>query len=398
MGLPGAAGTVYRGEGLKLMPANLYRIASDLIKFPSVHSRLRARANCIAYIESFFRNAGIPYTIWEPGDTRSLVVKLGKDEVPRVCLNGHYDVVDAPAGSFRPRKDGDRLYGRGAADMKTALAAMMVLIAELAKRPAPPSVALMIAGDEEIGGEKGTAHILKCGFRCGFAITAEPTGLAIANQAKGVLGIELSAAGKSSHSARPWEGENAIFSFFRQFPAVWEIFGEPEPYAWQTTMVPSVLRAGDSSNRVPERCICRLDIRYVTMDRPEDLIEKIQNAAPELTLRVVEQGDFFYTDPQEPFLQCLRRSAAETIHHDPGLIRKHASSDARHFTALGIPAAIFGPGGENIHGLNEWVDLRQVNQFYKILDRFLEAAMQVEFQPPLLKSASPEPVPAEASS
>ena len=99
----------------------------------------------------------------------------------------------------------------------------------------------------------------------------------------------------------------------------------------------------------------------------------------------------------EPYLAHLR-SAAETIHHDPGLIRKHASSDARHFTALGIPAAIFGPGGENIHGLNEWVDLRQVNQFYKILERFLEAAMQVDFQPPLLKSASPEPVPAEASS
>jgi len=353
------------------------KIASDLIKFPSTATRLKPRRACMDYIEKFFHEAGVPYTIWEPGDVRSLVVKLGNDPDPVVCLNGHYDVVEAPASAFRPKREGDRLYGRGSADMKTSLAAMMALVRELARSPRPPSVALMITGDEEVGGTRGTAHLLKCGFKCGFALAAEPTSLAVANQAKGILGVELTAKGVAAHSARPWEGDNAIFSFFRQFPAVWEIFGEAEPRAWQTTMAPSVLRAGDSVNRIPDRCVCRLDIRYVPMDRPEELAARIEQAAPELVVKVVEQGTAFYTDPADPFLGCLRRTAAEIMKRDPGLIRKHAASDARHFTDAGIPAAVFGPGGEHIHGSGEWVDLRQVAQFYRVMEKFVYEAGKI---------------------
>jgi succinyl-diaminopimelate desuccinylase len=353
------------------------KIAADLIRFSSTAARPDKRASCAEYIENFFGRAGINYTVWEPGDVRSLVVNLGDGEEPALCLHGHYDVVEGPAGAFRPRRRGDRLYGRGSADMKTSLAAMMVLVRELAKRPDPPPLALMITGDEEQGGERGAAHILKNGFACKFALAGEPTGLSVAHQSKGLLGVEIVAKGVSSHSARPWEGDNAIFSFFRQFPAVWEIFGDPEPQAWQTTMVPSILRAGDAFNRVPDRCAFRLDIRYVPMDSPEELVERIRKAAPELSVKVVEEGEAFYTDPSDQYLLCLRRCAGEVLKYDPGFIRKHAASDARHFTSAGIPAAVFGPGGENVHGDGEWVDLRQVAQFYRVLEKFVFEAVNL---------------------
>lgn len=359
------------------MNNSIVRIASDLIKFPTVAGRTRARQNCTSYIENFFRHAGIPVSIWEPGDQRSLLAKLGEGD-PLVTMLGHYDVVDGPPGSFRPRLDGDRLFGRGAADMKTSLAAMMLLLRELAQRPRPPSVALMITGDEETGGERGAGHILKCGFKTRFAVSGEPSGLAVANQAKGLLCVELSARGTASHSARPWQGDNAIFSFFRQFPAVWEIFGDPEPDAWQTTMVPAMIRAGEPGGRVPDLCACRLDIRYVAMDRPDELVERIRRAAPELTVEVVGAGPVFYTDPQDPYLNCLRRAAQEIMRHDPGLTRKHATTDTRHFSGAGIPAAVFGPRGDHIHGAGEWVDLRQVAQFYKTLEKFIIEAQSIE--------------------
>lgn len=357
------------------------KIASDLIAFPSVMSRPRDTRACIDYIENFFRKADMPYTIRESGDVRSLVVKPADDRDPVLCLNGHYDVVDAPAGAFLPKREGERLYGRGSADMKTSLAAMMVFIRELAKQPDPPPVALMVVGDEEVGGEGGAAHILKSGFGCRFALVGEPTGLAVANQSKGVLGVELVAEGVSSHSARPWEGDNAILGFFRQFSPVREIFGDPEPHAWKTTMAPSVLRAGDSVNRVPDRCTCRLDIRYVPTDRPEELVAKIKKAAPKLKVEVVEDYIAFYSDPNDPYIKLLRHEASKVLKHDPGLIKKHAASDARHFTSAGIPAAVFGPGGEHIHGSGEWVDLGQVKQFYRVLENFVGAARQVESGP-----------------
>jgi succinyl-diaminopimelate desuccinylase len=115
----------------------------------------------------------------------------------------------------------------------------------------------------------------------------------------------------------------------------------------------------------------------VPMDRPEELVGRIEASAPELKVRVVEEGKALYTDPQDPYLTCLRRAAQEVNHRDPGLIRKHASSDARHFSALGIPAAVFGPSGGNVHGNNEWVDLRQVTQFHKVLAKFVDEAQKV---------------------
>jgi len=346
-------------------------MAADLIGFASTASRPRQRAACAGYIEDFFSEAGIPFTVWEPGDVRSLVASLAQEGEPEVCLCAHYDVVEADPGEFRPRREGDLLYGRGSADMKTSLAAMMVLVRELAGRSVPPPVALMVTGDEESGGERGAAHILKNGFAAGFAVAGEPTGLLVCNQAKGVLALEVEACGASCHSARPWEGENAVLGFLREFPAVREVFGEAEPGEWRTTMAPTVLRAGDAVNRVPDRCVCRLDIRHVPADEPEDIVERVRAAAPGLGVRVVERGTAFFTDPAEPGLLALRRAAAGVMKKDPGFGRKHAASDARHFTAAGIPAAVFGPGGGNIHGSGEWVDLRQADLFYRALEAFL---------------------------
>jgi len=373
------------------MLEEIIKIASDLIRFPSVHSRPRDRRACFSYLEKFFADAGIKYEVWEPGDVRNLVVKLGDAPEPVVCLNGHYDVVDSQASGFRPKLEGDKLFGRGSADMKASLASMMILIRELHRLPSPPSVALMAVGDEEVGGERGTAHLLKSGFRCGFAIAGEPTRLSVANQSKGFMSVELLASGVSGHSARPWEGDNAIFNFFRQFPAVWEVFGEPEPFAWQTTMAASTLSAGDSTNRIPDLCACRLDIRYVPLDDPGELVRNIKKAAPDLKVRVVEEGKALYTDPQDPYLLALRKAATEVLRHDPGLIRKHASSDARHFSARGIPAAVFGPGGEKIHGIGEWVDLRQVNAFYRILKKFVHDAQTIPSRDQNQKNAEPRP-------
>jgi len=345
-------------------------IAADLIKFPSTNGRPRSRKACAEYIEKFFKERGVECTIWEPGDVRSLVVDLSRGAGPMLCLNGHYDVVEGKKSDFRPRVKGDYLFGRGSADMKASLAAMMVLITELAKDPKPPPVALMIVGDEEVGGERGSLHILNSGFKSGFAVVGEPTGLSIANQAKGLLGVELIIHGKSAHSARPWEGDNPVFTFFSQFQQVWEIFGTPEPCAWQTTMTPTVVSAGEAPNMIADRLSCMLDIRWVPRDDPGDILDKIKKAAPECEVKEDHRGVAFYTDPEEPGLVRLRETATGVINRDPGLIRKHAASDGRHFTSMGIPTAVFGPAGGNVHGDGEYVDLRQVAQFYKVLEKF----------------------------
>ena len=342
-------------------------LAQELIRFPSLAANPEARRACADSIAAYLKQAGLKLETFEHQGVRSFLVR-GSDRPPWLCLHGHYDVVEAREEDFRPRRERSLLRGRGAADMKTALAAMMVLMAELGCGKNPPAVALLVTGDEEVGGEKGAGRVLESGFRCSFAISAEPSGLMIGNQAKGVLRLELAAAGRSGHAARPWEGANAILNMMAAFPRVWELFGDPEPEAWQSTITPSVIQAGDAINRIPDRCALQVDIRHLPHEFPDEIVARIQRAAPELEVRVLNQSPACYADPFGPGPERLRRAAARVLGEEPGFLKKHAASDARFFVTHGIPAVVFGPGGGNVHGDDEWVDLAQVDRFYRILE------------------------------
>ena len=122
--------------------------------------------------------------------------EVGPADAPTIVLEGHIDVVPAHAEQFEPRLEGDRLYGRGAYDMKGALAAMMVVTAAMRDQDGV-RVRLGIVGDEESeeGDERGCDHLVDSGFIGDFAITGEPTDLHIGVEAKGVLALRLEVGG-----------------------------------------------------------------------------------------------------------------------------------------------------------------------------------------------------------
>src|SRR6202030_4839450 len=126
-----------------------------------------------------------------------------------VILTAHLDVVPAPPDQFRPRREGDRLFARGAQDMKvTGLLAAQVFRELAPSLPYP--VALQLVTDEEVGGRDGTMHQLGRGVRGRFVIVGETSGLRIVNESKGMLVVRLLAVGRNAHSAYPWLGDNAL--------------------------------------------------------------------------------------------------------------------------------------------------------------------------------------------
>ena len=112
---------------------------------------------------------------------------------------------------FTPRTDGDRLYGRGAYDMKGGLAAMMAALHELGDQSAVRVHFVCVADEEsEEVEQRASDYLVEQGYLGDFAITGEPTNLHIGIQAKGVLAMRVEVTGTAAHGSTPWVGDNAV--------------------------------------------------------------------------------------------------------------------------------------------------------------------------------------------
>src|SRR3954468_14857901 len=127
----------------------------------------------------------------------------------RVILNAHLDVVPAPDDQFVPRRDGDRLYGRGAHDMKAAALVLTAVFGEVAAG-LPYPIGLQLVTDEEVGGADGTAHQLAQGVRAAFVVIGEQSALRVVTESKGICQARLTTTGRAAHAAYPWLGSNAL--------------------------------------------------------------------------------------------------------------------------------------------------------------------------------------------
>jgi succinyl-diaminopimelate desuccinylase len=196
-----------------------------------------------------------------------LAATVGAETGPTVVLHGHIDVVPGDPGQFTPRVEGDRLYGRGAYDMKGGLAAMMAATCRLARQSAV-KIHFVCVSDEETSEDEGVRasdHIVGQGYVGDFAITGEPTNLHIGIQAKGVLAIRIEIAGRSAHGSTPWLGDNAVLKAVDVFRGI-----ETLPFTRESSDMfdrPSIslgrILGGDAINRVPDHCAIDVDIRYL---------------------------------------------------------------------------------------------------------------------------------------
>src|SRR3954470_7214447 len=137
-----------------------------------------------------------------------IAATVGAESGPTIVLHGHLDVVPGRPAQFEPRVEGDRLYGRGAYDMKGGLAAMMCAARDLAAQSAV-RVHFVCVSDEESDEDdrRGSDYLVEKGYTGDFAITGEPTDMHIGVQAKGVLALRLEVSGTAAHGASPWLGD-----------------------------------------------------------------------------------------------------------------------------------------------------------------------------------------------
>ncbi|MBI4898655.1 MAG: M20/M25/M40 family metallo-hydrolase [Actinobacteria bacterium] len=325
----------------------------------------------ISFIKGWLESNGFQIEELEVAGLPVLVTSTGGTG-PTLTFHGHIDVVPGKPGQFKPRLEGDHLIGRGAYDMKAALAAMMCAMRDLHDEPGVEVRFVCVADEEsESMGVRGTDVIVERGYGGDFAITGEPTNLHVGIEAKGVLALRLTITGTAAHGSTPWLGDNAVLKahdIFRRIEAL--------PFARESSELfdrPSInlgrIEGGDAINKVPDTCVMDVDIRYVPGQNPDEIVETI-GAFDDVAMEIVFEREPAFVAKDNPFVTALSASVAECGVVGSTQVGRDGSSEATAFLARGIPAVEFGPTGDGHHGPHEYVSLTSLAEYRRSLVAF----------------------------
>jgi succinyl-diaminopimelate desuccinylase len=310
---------------------------------------------------------GLPVLLADVGPSPS-------DGVPSMILHGHLDVVPGRSEQFEARLEGDRLFGRGAYDMKGGLAAMMCVLKDVEHQDRV-AVRLMCVPDEEseeLDCRSTDAVVAEEGCWGDFAVTGEPTNMHIGVEAKGVLAMRIEVEGRSAHSSTPWLGENAVLKALDVFRTI-----ESLSFSRESSEMfdrPSInlgrIRGGDALNKVPDECVMAVDIRYLPGQDPEEILAQVR------AIPGVEVTRTFIHPPvsvsrSNEYVRALRQAVKRSVRGETMSVGREGASDAAAFLAAGIPAVEFGPQGDGHHGPDEWVSVSSLATYRRALGDFI---------------------------
>lgn len=348
--------------------AILTQTLETLIAFASVDGNRMQKDACLDWIvTSFLKNAPVAVERGEFADCPYLLIN---DSKLSWLWFAHIDVVPGRPDQFHLRSEGDRLHGRGVKDMKGAALPFLLAYRDCCVHEGEaPAVGILISTDEETGG-KTIPMLLSNGLQTPIAFTPD-TGSSpgVVVEHKGAAWLLLESRGAAGHAALPWEAVNPIPALGEAIRAIAKAYPPGAGGEWKMTVSITELSGSDAMNRIPATASAMLDVRYPPEEYSgaRDVIAGLLPLLPEgCTLTVKEEGNPLRTDPEHPFIQRFLTTVEKVEGTKPPFIREHGATDARHFSAAGVPAFLYGPRGGGIHGDDEWVSLASLRQQYDI--------------------------------
>lgn len=343
-------------------------LLEKLIEFKTTEKNISNEA--LEFCKEYLENNNIKTSILEKDNFKSLVAEIGSGD-KTLIFNGHLDVVPGDERLFIPFQKDGKVYGRGAADMKAGVAAMLQAFIELKDKDLKCKLQLQLVTDEEIGGENCSSYLVEQNYLGDFVICGEPTNLGIAPQAKGVLQFDVEVFGKSVHGSRPWEGDNALLKAYDFFEKITKL-----PFALEKCDLydcPSINLAkiigGDAYNKVPDYCKMSIDIRFLPTQNYEDILSQIEEVTGgNIKLRMY--ADPVKTSLTDKYVTLLSEITEKYTNSPTRIFGQHGSADTRFYSKFNIPAIEFGPAGANWHGNEEYVEISSLNSYKEILKDF----------------------------
>jgi len=357
------------------------KLLQDLVKIDSVNPSLvsgtAGEAEIAEYLREWMTARGMEATITEiePGRVNAVGVLKGSGGGKTMMLNGHTDTVGVDymtIDPFDPKIEGNKLYGRGSADMKGGLAASMAAIDVIIEQGIELRGDIVLAGvcDEEYA-SIGTEHLMK-DVHVDAAIVGEPTEQNIQVAHKGFAWIDVVTHGFAAHGSAYKIGVDAIAKMGHVLiglEALQSILEEDHhQLVGPGSVHASIISGGQELSTYPDKCKLEVERRLIPGEKREDIEIEMQNL-----LKSLSEGDpkfkadyeiTFYRGPMEisPEEEICRLLREVSVKNgvEPRFVGGSGWMDTQIIYDKGIPAVAYGPSGEGYHGAVEWVDLDTV--------------------------------------
>lgn len=353
------------------------RLAAELIALDTTNPGLVTGAPgeraAVDHLRSRLDRVGFTTHVITPDthpDRPSLVAyPTGSDGLPTAVLNGHLDTVGPGAMTepFSPRVVADRMHGRGAADMKAGVAALVVAAERVATAGRVRPVLALVADEEDasVGSETVIAALPALGVDPDVCLIAEPTDLALARSVRGFAVIRVGMDGRAAHSSQPELGTNAVSRLGRLITAVDEHAARIR--AGGGDLMVTVARGGESPFVVPAAAECIIERRVAPGEALTEVVTEVRSLVePDwvASIEVLAQREPWRCDPVGPARQW-GTALADGLGTGWDL-------DAPYWLEAPLwqrvcPTLVCGPSGGGLHSDDEWVDLDQLRSFTRVL-------------------------------
>ena len=323
-----------------------------------------------------------------PGRTNVVAVLQGSSRKDSLLLNSHLDTVGVEGMDhpFTLKGEGDRLYARGAYDMKGSAAIMLLLAEYFVKQPPSADILFTFVADEEdlsAGMEYLVNQWLEDSSpRPSGAIFLEPTEENIGISHKGFNWYELEVIGKAAHGSRPEQGIDAIMPLRSVLDEMSKIQAEllereADPLLGYASVHGSIIEGGTEMSVIPGRSRLKWERRTIPGESLQDLnleLKRITNAAENHPgSHEVKARELFVRLPHKA---PDNARVLERLHKaSPHSKRVGLSfwADLALAAQAGIPSVLFGPIGHGAHAVDEWVSLKSLVRIYEVLKRLIES-------------------------
>ncbi|MFV0294888.1 MAG: M20 family metallopeptidase [Hyphomicrobiaceae bacterium] len=364
-------------------------LTRDLIRFRTINPPGEEEA-CARHLGGLLEQAGFACDYVEMGEGRAnLVARIGSGGggKPPLAFTGHIDVV--PLGArpwsmdpFAADVSEGRIYGRGASDMKSGVAAFVAAAIEAAPRlAAGPGLILIITAGEETGCT-GAHHIVATARdllgTAGALLVAEPTSNRPMVGHRGALRLKLTAKGVTAHASMPCQGVNAVMKAARAVSRLddFDFNVARHPVMGPPTLNVGWMHGGININSVPDLAEVGLDIRTIPAQSHGDVTAHMQAfVGDDVEVSLLDEAVPVWTEPETQWVQRVFSATGDVTGTPAQVATAPYFTDASALTPAygGIPTVVLGPGpAELAHQTDEWCEARAVEEATEICARLID--------------------------